>query len=405
MRGDPTRIRQILLNLLSNAIKFTATGSVLLAVDMLTETTREWSIGFAVKDTGIGIPADRVEMLFAPFIQADSSTTRRFGGTGLGLSISKRLAELMGGVIDVRSSEGVGSTFTCTLKLQRSDVLPTSQIANRLLGLRVLIAVGRPDLQRILERQLQPEGCELTFVSSAESALAAHTRLLAMDRAPSALVIEHPLSDHPASWLVAHIRACAAPPPSVILLTALSAKLSEEDQRHMDRILKKPVRTSALLGALADLTRNAGPAPPADATAPPLPLAGLRVLLAEDNPVNQKLAVRLLQKLGVEVQVAVNGADALRALREADFDVVLMDCQMPEMDGYEATRRLRSVAGAVRNPDIPVIALTAHALATDRSKCLAAGMNDYLTKPISPTQLHQCLVRALPATHGQTRAL
>jgi PAS domain S-box-containing protein len=404
VRGDPTRIRQILLNLLSNAIKFTAAGSVSLAVNTLKATTDTWSIGFAVKDTGMGIPADRVETLFAAFIQADTSTTRRFGGTGLGLSISKRLAELMGGVIDVQSAEGAGSTFTLTVGFQPSDVVAASEIDDRLAGLRVLIAVERPELKRLLERQLQPEGCELTFVDSAEAALAAHTRLLAMDRAPSALVIEHPLTDHSAPWLAAQIRAGAAPPPSIILLSALSTRIPEAEQRYVDRILAKPVRTSTLLGALADLTRPRRTAP-ADAAAAPLPLAGMRVLLAEDNPVNQKLAVRLLQKMGAEVQVAATGLEALRALREADFDAALMDCQMPELDGYEATRRLRSGAGAVRNPNIPVIALTAHALATDRTKCLAAGMNDYLTKPINPKLLRECLARMLPVGSPHTRAL
>jgi PAS domain S-box-containing protein len=402
VRGDPTRIRQILLNLLSNAIKFTAHGSVSLGVvSTMPGPGGLLTLQFAVKDTGIGIPADRVEMLFAPFIQADSSTTRRFGGTGLGLSISKRLAELMGGSIAVASAEGAGSTFTFTVTLPRSGVVCASEIANRLTGLRVLIAVDRPDLQRVLARQLQPEGCEPTFVTGAAAVLAVYADMLAADRAPAALVLEHPLADQPASWLAARIRTGAAPPPAIIALTSSSAKVTEADRRCFDRVLTKPVRTSALLGALADLTRAAGPAPRGHAAATTqLPFPGLRVLLAEDNPVNQKLAVRLLQKLGAEVRVAVNGVEALQALRDADFDAVLMDCQMPELDGYETTRRVRSGAGAVRNPTIPVIALTAHALATDRSKCLAAGMSDYLTKPINPNHLHQCLARVLPLRAG-----
>ncbi len=402
VRGDPTRIRQILLNLLSNAIKFTAHGSVSLGVGTLPGLGGLLTLQFAVKDTGIGIPADRIETLFAPFIQADTSTTRRFGGTGLGLSISKRLAELMGGSIAVTSAERAGSTFTFNVTLPRSGVVCASEIANRLRGLRVLIAVDRPDLQRVLARQLQPEGCEPTFVAGAAAALEAYADMLAADRAPAALVLDHPLADQPASWLAARIRTDAAPPPSIIALTSLSAKLTEADRRCFDRVLTKPVRTPALLGALADLTRAAGPAPRGHAAATTqLPFPGLRVLLAEDNPVNQKLAVRLLQKLGAEVRVAVNGVEALQALRDADFDAVLMDCQMPELDGYETTRRVRSGAGAVRNPHIPVIALTAHALATDRSKCLAAGMSDYLTKPINPNHLHQCLARVLPLRAGE----
>jgi CheY-like chemotaxis protein len=210
------------------------------------------------------------------------------------------------------------------------------------------------------------------------------------------------LKDHGGPWLAAAIRASDAPPSSLILLTSLTTSLPEADRCLVDRVVTKPAKTAVLVRTLAELTRTGGPSVPAqDLPAAALAFSGTRILLAEDNPVNQKLATRLLQRLGAEVQVAVNGAEALQALRAADFDAVLMDCQMPLMDGYEATRQLRSPAGRVKNPDIPVIALTAHALATDRAKCLAAGMNDYLTKPINPAHLKQALTRALPAAGRQ----
>jgi CheY-like chemotaxis protein len=353
---------------------------------------------FAVRDTGIGIAGDRINTLFAPFIQADSSTTRRFGGTGLGLSISKRLAEAMGGTIEVDSVSGEGSTFRFAVCLEQSDAPIASEVANQLVGLRVLIVVGRHSNRRILERQLTPEGCHLAFAATAEEGLAEYRAMMTADRPPVAIIVDHELSDHSGAWLAAAIRASAAPPSSLVLLTPLSVSLPEAEMRLIDRVVTKPAKTGVLLRTLAELTRASGPRIPSNDVAPAaLALSGLRILLAEDNAVNQKLATRLLQRLGAEVHVAVNGVEVLQALRDSNFDAVLMDCQMPQMDGYEATRQIRSPEGRTRNPNIPVIALTAHALATDRVKCLAAGMNDYLTKPINPALLQQALMKALPA--------
>jgi PAS domain S-box-containing protein len=396
-RGDPMRLRQVLLNLLSNAIKFTPRGEVGLSLSTAAGLGDTAKLMFAVRDTGIGILADRISTLFAPFIQADSSTTRRFGGTGLGLSISKRLAEAMGGTIEVDSTPGHGSTFRFAVCVQSSDVSVGSEVANQLVGLRVLIVVGHRSHRLILDRQLTPEGCSLTFAASAAEGLAQYAAMLNADRPPAAIIVDHELSDHSGPWLAAAIRATAAPPASLILLTSLATSLSEADMLLIDRVVTKPAKTTVLVRALAELSRSGGPCLPAsDNAAPALEFSGMRILLAEDNPVNQKLATRLLQRLGAEVHVAANGVEVLQTLRVADFDAVLMDCQMPQMDGYEATRQLRSPAGLVRNPHIPVIALTAHALATDRAKCLAAGMNDYLTKPINPKHLQQALTKALP---------
>jgi PAS domain S-box-containing protein len=396
-RGDPLRLRQVLLNLLSNAIKFTERGEVSLALSTAAGPGDKTRLLFAVRDTGIGIPANRINTLFAPFIQADSSTTRRFGGTGLGLSISKRLAEMMDGTIEVDSVPDHGSTFRFAVCLRQGDAMIASEVANQLVGLRVLIVVRHGSTRRIIDRQLTPEGCLLTFASSAEEGLEQYRAMLGADRPPAAVIVDYELADRSGPWLAAAIRASAAPPSSLILLTSLSTSVPHADMRLIDRVVTKPAKTAVLVGALAELTRIGGPRMPTSDTAPfALAFSGMRILLAEDNPVNQKLAARLLQKLGAQVQVAANGIEALQALRESDFDAVLMDCQMPQMDGYEATRRLRSPEGLVRNPRIPVIALTAHALATDRTLCLAAGMNDYLTKPINPKHLQEALTKALP---------
>jgi CheY-like chemotaxis protein len=261
----------------------------------------------------------------------------------------------------------------------------------------VLIVVGHPGDRGILERQLTPQGCELSFRSTAEEGLAQYRAMLAADRPPAAVIIDYDLSDHSGTWVAAAIRATAAPPAALILLAPLSTSISDADTRQIDRVVTKPAKTSVLVRALAELTQVGKPLLGAGNAAPiALALRGMRILLAEDNLVNQKLAMRLLQKLGADVRVVNNGIAVLQALREADFDAVLMDCQMPQMDGYEATRQLRRGERSVRNPQIPVIALTAHAMATDRAKCLAAGMNDYLTKPINPAHLRQALTKVLP---------
>jgi PAS domain S-box-containing protein len=408
-RGDPLRVRQVLLNLLSNAIKFTGSGEVNLSVHALTAGDGMMKLVFAVRDSGIGIPAHRVSNLFAPFIQADSSTTRKFGGTGLGLSISKRLSEAMGGSISVVSSVGTGSTFTFTVALERSTGVVSNQVKRLLAGVRILVVVGHRSSRRTLERQLAPEHCELTFAASAEEGLMHYRQMLSADCAPKVVLMDYELADHGGPWLADAIREAAAPPPSLVLMTSLSTSLADTDMRLVDRVITKPAKTAVLIRALAELTQSAPHVRSSDAEPETLPLTGRRILLAEDNPVNQKLATRLLQRFGAQVEVAPNGLVALQALRDAHFDAVLMDCQMPLLDGYEATRQLRTAESGVRNPKIPVIALTAHALATDRAKCLAAGMDDYLTKPINPNHLQKALARALPmletvAARGRSEA-
>jgi PAS domain S-box-containing protein len=395
--GDPTRLRQVLLNLLSNAVKFTNSGEVALSLAVQSADDGLDALSFAVRDTGIGIPADRVNVLFAPFIQADTSTTRKFGGTGLGLSISKRLAEAMGGAIEVDSAVGAGSTFRFTVRLPASDMTSVREAGNRLAGVRVLVVSGAESSSRTLERQLAAEGAELTFAAGAESALEHYKNMLA-DRPAAVVVVDDNLTASASIWLAQQIRRLSAPPAALLLLASLSASAHASEVKVFDRIITKPVRGGVLVRGLAELTRApAGLPKNRQSVVQELPFSGVKILLAEDNPVNQKLACRLLQRMGVDVQVASNGVEVLQALQAGDFDAVLMDCQMPELDGYEATRRLRDPASGMRDPRIPVIALTAHALATDRAKCLAAGMDDYLTKPINPALLQRALAKSLPA--------
>jgi two-component system, sensor histidine kinase and response regulator len=408
--GDPTRLRQVLLNLLSNAIKFTEQGEVGLTVSGVPTVSSvptkddRVDLQFSVRDTGIGIAPERVSRLFAPFIQADNSTTRKFGGTGLGLSISQRLAEAMGGKIEVDSALEKGSTFRLTLRLPRAKNKTPNADSNLLHGLSVLIVVAHPHNRQNLERQLTPQGCELTYANDAEEGLQKYLSMLAADRPAAAVIIDYQQPRQNGAWLAASIRAANAPPASLILLTSLAITLATDEMRLMDRVIAKPAKAAVLVQALASLTGKARvPAQSHSPTGVNSMFDGVRILVAEDNIVNQKLVLRLLQRMGADVTLAGNGVEALAALRNADFDAVFMDCQMPLMDGFDATRQLRNSAGVVRNPKIPVIALTANALATDKAKCLAAGMNDYLTKPIDPTGLQQALTKALDA-HGRRSA-
>jgi two-component system sensor histidine kinase/response regulator len=303
----------------------------------------------------------------------------------------------MGGKIEVDSALEKGSTFKLTLCLRHAKTRTPNAASNLIQGLQVLVVVAHPNNRQTLQRQLEAQGCKLTFADDAETGLQRYHSMLAADRPPAAVIIDYQLPAQSGAWLAKSIRAANAPPPSLILLTSLAITLAIDEMRLMDRVIAKPAKSAALIQALANLTgKSRSPTQNSPATAPGgQQFAGLRILVAEDNIVNQKLALRLLQRMGAQVSLAANGIEALAALRDADFDAVFMDCQMPQMDGFEATRQLRKAPGAARNPLIPVIALTANALATDKAKCMAAGMNDYLTKPIDPIRLQQVLARAL----------
>jgi PAS domain S-box-containing protein len=411
-RGDPTRLRQVLLNLLSNAIKFTERGSVGIAVGPVPAapahgprakgvpsqggTTAALALRFRVRDTGLGIAATRIAALFAPFVQADTSTTRRFGGTGLGLSISKHLVEAMGGSFAVDSTPGAGSTFAFDVTLEAAGEIVVGAAGASLRDLDVLLVVEQPELRRILAAELAHAGCRVALAASARAGLDRYLGSHATGQAAAVVIADQRLPDQDGPWLAAGIRNCGAPPPVLVLLRSLSTPVDDAD-RLFDRVVAKPAKPRHLITLLATLTA-AGAAPAVAEAARPPAAQGLRVfraLVAEDNVVNQRLASKLLQRLGGTVQIAANGLEALEALAREDFDLVLMDCQMPELDGYEATRRLRDPKRSVRNQHIPVIALTAHALAPDRDRCLAAGMTDYLTKPVDHERLRAAIAAAL----------
>ncbi len=415
LRGDPTRLRQVVLNLLSNAVKFTERGEVRLAVQVLESAPAGIRLRVEVADSGPGLSDEQRRRLFMPFVQADSSTTRRFGGTGLGLSICRRLVELMGGTIGVQSAPGSGSCFWFEVALAPAAGIP--QVARGridLTGCRVLVVDDHPVNRKILERQITAVGCEVECAATAVAGLEIWRRSIAEKRPADVLILDHDLPDHPGPWLAEQIRReTGGSELPILLMTSLGSREADRAPPGIiDQILTKPVKQAALLQFLQQAMGGAPPPRRVRATATDRPqphaagsssgpgtrvaaLQGTRVLLAEDNAVNQLLTRRMLEKLGAGVTIAENGAAAIEVLAGERFDVVLMDCQMPVMDGYAATRRIRAGAAGPQAATVPIIALTAHALSGHRDECLAAGMDDYLTKPIDPAALRALLSEVL----------
>ncbi|HSH60782.1 MAG TPA: response regulator, partial [Acidimicrobiales bacterium] len=407
LRGDPGRIRQVLLNLMSNAVKFTEAGEVVVRVDLVDQSDKQVMLRFSVTDTGIGIDQQTQAGLFQSFFQADASTTRRYGGTGLGLAISRQLVELMGGEIGVDSKAGAGSTFWFTVRLQRAadGHVPEPLTPGRLQGTPVLVVDDNSTNRAIVEHHLRSWGM---FPRGAEGGSQALTMLRAAAQQgtpyPVAVLDFHmPEMDGlelaraiKADPLVADVR--------LVLLTSAAERLGTRLAREagIDASLTKPVRVSALhhglglaMGARTTTTRHAPrPATSGDlATAEAGPKG--HILVVEDNVVNQKVAVRMLETLGHQVDVAANGIEAVQALSEIPYDLVLMDCQMPEMDGYEATEEVRRRRGP--RGHIPIIAMTAGAMRGDEDRARAAGMDDYVVKPVSREQLSAVVDRWLVA--------
>jgi PAS domain S-box-containing protein len=408
--GDAGRLRQIVLNLLSNAVKFTETGEVVVSVSGRPAmdapvagaiTERRWEIDVAVRDTGIGIKPDRIDRLFQSFSQADASISRRFGGTGLGLAISKRLAELQGGTITVESSgvPGEGSRFVVRIVAPEAPAdavtVPAPRPSSGLHGKVALIVDDSATNRRILIAQLRQWGMTVRATGSPEEAIGwvrdgAHVDIAIVDLS---------MPDMDGVALAAALGELTNPHPlAVIVVSSLGDR--EAAPPNVVAWLTKPVKPSPLLdalhGVLADIEHPKEDAGPAYGDR----LLGhrhpLRVLLAEDNEVNQKLALRLLQQLGYEADVAGNGLEAIGALERGTYDLVLMDVQMPELDGLEATRRIRARWPA----DGPrIAAMTANAMAGDRELCLAAGMDDYISKPIRPIEL-EAVLEATPSVAG-----
>ncbi|MFI5909830.1 response regulator [Dactylosporangium sp. NPDC051541] len=389
--GDVTRLRQILVNLLSNAVKFTSSGEVIVAGSGALEGAGI-RITLAVTDSGIGIPPDRMDRLFRSFSQVDASTTRTYGGTGLGLAISRRLARAMGGDLTVTSRPGEGSTFTVTARLRVSPTPPPHSVAlSDLTGRRALIVDDNAANRRVLRAQLTGWGMECTAAESADEALT----LAAAEPFDVALLDMH-MPDTDGADLAARLRPLTGMP--LILLSSVNAHAERDRLQCFAAILTKPARAAALQSALARVLDGPRESATTEDASVVQPVRALRILVAEDNQVNQTVATMMLAKLGHRADVAANGAEALAAVRRVTYDVVLMDVQMPVLDGLDATRRIRAELPPDRQPHI--IALTASALIEDRAACEAAGMDDYLTKPMRPTDLATAL-GTYTASHPQ----
>jgi PAS domain S-box-containing protein len=382
LRGDAHRIRQVLLNLVGNAVKFTDRGEVVLTIMQPTQTEHGVTIRFLVTDTGIGIPAAVQRRLFTPFTQADGTTTRKYGGSGLGLAVSKQLTEAMGGEIGVMSVENEGSTFWFELPLgKQAESEGRPPRSWDLAKLRVLLVDANEVNRFMVARHLAATGIAIDEADSAANALAAMQQ-----QKYDLIVFEMQLPDDDGLALARSIRAFDSN-VRLVLLTTFGKRRSDVAAFHaagVDAFLMKPIRRTQLCDTATRLLH--GDEPPAAAKTPEETAhANARVLVVEDNAVNQLVTLGQLRRLGHECVVVARGAEAIQALQEDKFDLVLMDCQMPDMDGYEATRRVRQMRGAAAST--PVIAITAHALPGEREKCLIAGMNDYLAKPVSLEQL------------------
>jgi signal transduction histidine kinase/DNA-binding response OmpR family regulator len=404
VRGDPGRIRQVLLNLGGNAIKFTRHGEVSIEVKVVDDDERGTLARFEVRDTGIGIPADRLAALFNPFTQVDASTTRKFGGTGLGLSIVRRLVELMGGETGVTSEVGVGSAFWVTARFARADAASSSVCAPRasLAGRRALVVDDNATNRRVLMGQLLLCGVEAVSASSASEALALLRNARAAGKAYDVGLIDHQMPECDGAELGRMIIADEALRPTRLVLLTSSGQRGD-GQRFADigfaGYLLKPVTqrdlTECLMLVLAERIEGQQAQQRPIVTRHSLRAQRKRghILLAEDNLVNRKVAMRLLEKMEYSVDAVSDGQAAVAAWQSGRYDLILMDCQMPVLDGYEATREIRRLENG--SSRIPIVALTAHAMKGADEPCFAAGMDGYLTKPIERAELEATLVRAL----------
>jgi PAS domain S-box-containing protein len=400
LRGDPGRLRQILTNMVANAVKFTEHGEVVVRVELVERTGDDVLVRFEVADTGIGVAADTAALLFEPFSQADASTTRTYGGTGLGLAICRRMAELMGGQIGVHSAPGEGSRFWFTASLTA-----TAETAERpewtagLRGLRVLVVDDNETTRSILLAQARAWGMHAAVAEAGRPVLRLLGAAAEFGEPFDVALLDMEMPGIDGLALAREILADRTVPPiALVLLTSSAVRQSADEARAagIAAVLAKPVRTSRLHDVLEAVTSSADPSPEViGRTAGEVrPRSGARLLLAEDYVVNQQVAVWLLDKLGYRTDVVANGAEALEAMSRIAYRAVLMDCQMPEMDGYDATREIRRREGSGRHT--PVIAMTARAMHGDRERCLQAGMDDYIAKPVELDRLDAILKLWVP---------
>jgi len=408
--GDPGRLRQVLVNLVGNAVKFTERGSVIVSADLLEEDATSVTVRFSVKDSGIGISAETRKMLFEPFRQADGSTTRKYGGTGLGLSISKQLAELLGGSISVESALGLGSTFTFTARFKRAESEAHLALPAQLHELRTLIVEDDPNAREVLQHYFSAWGMQSAVASNAADALIMLHESAAVGTPFDLAIIDYRLPDRNGIELSREIKADARTDGTrLILMSGYDPpERSATAGAGIVRFLPKPVRRSLLFDSIAETFHQDKadllPKAPMPATASPATSAmpqqrSERILLVEDNRVNHRLAILQLEKLGYTASSAYNGREAVEALEKQSYDLVFMDCQMPEMDGFAATQAIRNNESYKEGARVTIVAMTANARSEDREACLAAGMDDYVAKPVRLDDLRGALERSRkPAT-------
>ena len=402
VEGDSRLVRQVLVNLAGNAVKFTDHGEIVVRAERLGSEDAHALVRFSVQDSGVGIPADAIDTLFEPFTQVDASTTRPHGGSGLGLAISSRLVRLMGGRLSVESEPGRGSTFSFTLPFaippEQVELLPPPANIGR--PLRVLVVDPADSSAETVERYLRAWGMVPTRVTERAAARERLTAIPAAERFDVAIIAAAAGPDEDAQRLARELHAVACE-PAVFVIGLLDAgerstETTAEQPSEFDAVIGRPVKQSRLYDALAGIQDERGPAqePPAQEE-PAGALTGLRVLIAEDNPVNQQVLLRQIQRLGITAEAVDNGVEAISALERGTYDAILMDCQMPVMDGYAATRAIREREAAQGARRMPIVAVTANAMREDFERCREAGMDDFVAKPVTITALTNAIERAV----------
>jgi two-component system sensor histidine kinase/response regulator len=398
LRGDPLRLGQILINFCNNAVKFTEKGEVVIKARVLEDGGDSQLLEFSVSDSGIGMSEAQIGRLFQAFEQADTSTTRKYGGTGLGLAISKRLAELMGGDVGVTSEVGKGSTFWFTARLGKGSAAPRpSLLRSDLRDRRVLIIDDNSSARTVLSNMLRNMAFIADEAASGEEGIEM-VRQGAQRGEPYEIIFvdwQMPRLDGIETSRRILELAELSPPPHLVMVTAYGREdvLKQAEENGLENVLVKPVTSSTLFDTIVSVLRADEDTTGHVQILPSFEITrtrGTRVLLVEDNEINQEVAIGLLEDAAMHVDLAENGEIAVRMTQENDYDAVLMDMQMPVMDGIEATRAIRSDS---RFHNLPIIAMTANAMAVDREKCLEAGMNDHIGKPIDPDQLFSVLLR------------
>ncbi|MCP4603045.1 MAG: response regulator, partial [Proteobacteria bacterium] len=412
LRGDPGRLRQVLINLVGNAVKFTQKGEIAIRASLESETDKEAVVRFSVHDTGIGIPVDRQGALFDKFTQVDTSTTRKYGGTGLGLAISKELAKAMGGKIGINSEESRGSEFwfTTCLRKQSDQARATISPAD-MDGTRILVVDDNATNREILLVQLKAWGARPDEALDGRTGLRLLREAVGVGDPYRVALIDMQMPGMDGEELGRAVRADPALADTrLAMMTSLGWR---GDVRRLQEIgfvayLSKPVRRSDLFDSVTVVLSGETQQPKGSMVTRHLiremRRGAVRILVAEDNIVNQKVALSILEKLGLSADAVADGAEVVKALETIPYDLVLMDVQMPEMDGLEATTIIRGHQSKVLNHDIPIIAMTAHAMPGDRENCIESGMDDYIAKPVSPSALAEMLEKWLQQEQREARA-